>query len=144
MLPVHETVTKEFLPRFATLNPITEQVAIVGIEFVAYNAYAESFAYVELSFTLQPSGYVEPYLDIQTVQLELYPPKDLLSGIRFVLEIFVSILIILYLLMWVKDLRKSLKEAGPSSFGEFLRAMGFFFTSDFFNLLDLYLFGLTI
>eukprot|EP00929_Paragymnodinium_shiwhaense_P022537 TRINITY_DN14372_c0_g2_i3.p1 TRINITY_DN14372_c0_g2~~TRINITY_DN14372_c0_g2_i3.p1 ORF type:complete len:997 (+),score=200.55 TRINITY_DN14372_c0_g2_i3:258-3248(+) len=76
------------------LNLVSSQAASVVIDFVLYNAYAETFAYVAITFGFQPNGRVKKDIIVRTVRLDLFHGP--LSIFRVVLEIVVLCFSLVY------------------------------------------------
>lgn len=95
MLSVNATETYEILRELAANNFVTEQTAMVVIDFVIYNSYSEAFAYVAITFDFDQSGSIFKHIEVSTVRLHLF--TSVLNFSRFGLEILVFLFNLAYL-----------------------------------------------
>merc|ERR1719326_555314 len=120
---------------------ITEQTVTVTIEFLLYNAWAETFVYVSIRFGFQPSGLIWKDVEVEPVSLELHAG---VAGILLViLEILVFVMTTYYLLQNLWELLKAMMRGWQESTKKFpgkLAAMTrefiYFYLLDGFNAMD--------
>mmetsp|Transcript_73381 Transcript_73381/g.215190 ORF Transcript_73381/g.215190 Transcript_73381/m.215190 type:complete len:1538 (+) Transcript_73381:116-4729(+) len=94
MLGVDYGATLEALASFADGDFIMEQTAIVAVDFVVYNGYADAFVYVAITFEFQPNGMIYTGLITQTVRLSQYAGNLVF---RIILEVLVTIFSLFYI-----------------------------------------------
>jgi len=94
MLSVDRAETMEILEEMYEKNFVNNQTAVIVVDFVLYNGYAEVFAYVSIVFGFQPDGSVTKDLHVFTVRLDLY--HDALSWLRVLTEFICIVLTCFY------------------------------------------------
>jgi hypothetical protein len=149
MLSVDRTRTELVLDAVAA-GLISRQTVALTIEFVLYNAWAETFLYVVVQFAFQPNGIISKDVQVEPVNLELH--EGITGILLFILEIAVMITNLYYLGQNLWELIKAMlrgwqegsisgkkpeqvrtrKSAFQAMFTEFL----YFFLLDGFNALD--------
>lgn len=144
MLDVNQLTTRTMLTEMSQ-GLITEHTATLTLEFVLYNAWAETFVYNSIRFGFQPSGLIWKDVEVQPISLELH--VGLGGTFLVVLEIIVLVLNTYYLLQNLFELFKALlsgwrgegKESQkkmPGKLKAVLREFIYFFLLDGFNAVD--------
>jgi len=141
MLDVNETQTMAELADMAG-GLLTNQIEALSVDFLLYNAYAKTFAYVAIRFGFQPSGIIWKDVEVEPVSLELLTGTD--GYILLSLMLVVMIMNIYYFLAnaWelVKALLGGIKASKHKSKGSKIAALVreyvYFYLLDLFNLLD--------
>jgi hypothetical protein len=108
MLSVNETVTKKMLTELVSSNFINDLTALVVIDFVIYNAFAEYFAYVAIVFEFHHSGKVNHSLKVFGVRMDMY--KDAYTIASLIMEIVLLLINLYYLAMTFRDVFQAVKS----------------------------------
>mmetsp|Transcript_39229 Transcript_39229/g.101494 ORF Transcript_39229/g.101494 Transcript_39229/m.101494 type:complete len:1589 (+) Transcript_39229:109-4875(+) len=107
MLGVDYHNVTQTLQDFAANDFINDQTAVLFVDFVVYNGFAEAFLYVAISFEFQPSGRIDQRVTTSIVRLEPYRGVMLF---RVIFEILVLLLALYFLLQLLAGTYRKIKE----------------------------------
>jgi hypothetical protein len=105
MLSVDQATTLTMLQTISE-KLITTQLMTLSLDYVIYNGWAETFAYVVVNFGFQPSGLVYKSVESETVNLQLHSGGH--GAILLLLEIIVMCFNVYYLFMLFWAMAKSM------------------------------------
>jgi hypothetical protein len=103
MLSVDRGETEAILQDMANNELLMNQTATVAVDFVVYNAYAESFMYVAIVFIMHPSGIIEKSLNTYMIRrLDVYF-QEKSAVVLISLEVLIGIITIFYFVNCLVD-----------------------------------------
>jgi hypothetical protein len=111
MLSVDPSTTSEIMTDLVeTGNFINDYTAVVVIDYVIYNSYAQYFAYVAIVFEFPHSGEVKANLRVFGVRMEMWTNAATITSLVF--EIIVVLINFYYLALTLLEVCGHLREEG--------------------------------